>query len=140
MPAARPLPTVIGPAENALRALLTKILSTTRIKTYTAWVILNAASNADATASSGNWQLAVADALKVELGEVDEVLAQLRAGGLVSNDSSLTALGATELATGRSAVSAATSRLVDGIGEDEQTTARLVLDHIRRKAEALLRL
>ncbi len=140
MPAARPLPTVIGPAENALRALLTKILSTTRIKTYTAWVILNAASNADATASSGNWQLAVADTLKVELGEVDEVLAQLRARGLVSNDSSLTALGATELATGRSAVSAATSRLVDGIGEDEQTTARLVLDHIRRKAEALLRL
>src|SRR4051812_34427043 len=125
MPAARPLPTVIGPAENALRALLTKILSTTRIKTYPAWVILNAASNADATASSGNWQLAVADALKVELGEVDEVLAQLRAAGLVGNDGSLTALGATELATGRAAVSAATSRLVDGIGEEEQTTARL---------------
>jgi hypothetical protein len=140
MPAARPLPTVIGPAENALRALLTKILSTTRIKTYPAWVILNAASNADATASSGNWQLAVADALKVELGEVDEVLAQLRAAGLVGNDGSLTALGATELATGRSAVSAATSRLVDGIGEEEQTTARLVLDHVRRKAEELLRL
>jgi hypothetical protein len=140
MPAAPPLPTVIGPAENALRALLTKILSTTRIKTYPAWVILNAASNADATASSGPWQLAVADALKIELSEVDDVLAQLRAAGLVSHDGLLTALGASELATGRSAVSAATSRLVDGIGEQEQTTARLVLDHVRRKAEELLRL
>lgn len=138
MPAVRPLPTVIGPAENALRALLTKILSTTRIKTYSAWVILNAASNSDATPSSGNWQLVVADALKVELGEVEEVLAQLRAAGLVGNDDSLTALGATELATGRSTVSAATSRLVDGIGEEEQATARLVLDHVRRKAEELL--
>ncbi len=138
MPAARPLPTVIGPAENALRALLTKILSTTRIKTYPAWVVLNAASNAGATASSGNWRLAVADALKVELGEVDEVLARLRAAGLVGNDGSPTALGATELAAGRSAVSAATSRLVDGIGEEEQTTARRVLDHVRSKAEELL--
>lgn len=140
MSAAHPLPTVIGLAENALRALLTKILSTTRIKTYPAWVILNAASNADATASNGNWQLAVADALKVELDEVAEVLAHLRIAGLVGNDGSLTALGATELATGRSAVSAAASRLVDGIGEEEQTTARLVLDHVHRKAEELLRL
>lgn len=39
MPAARPLPAVIGQAENVLRGLLTKILSTTRIKTYSAWVI-----------------------------------------------------------------------------------------------------
>ena len=138
MPAARPLPTVIGPTENALRALLTKILSTTPIKTYPAWVILNASSNANTTTSNGHWQLAVADALKVEHGEVDVVLAQLRAAGLVSNDGSLTALGASELATGRSAVSAVTSRLVDGISEEEQTTVRLVLDHVRRKAEELL--
>jgi len=140
MQVARPLPTVIGLAENALRALLTKILSTTRIKTYPAWVILNAASNADATASSGHWQLAVADALKVQLGELNDVLAQLRAAGLVSNDGSLTALGASELAAGRSAVSAATSLLVDGIDAEEQTTARLVLDHVRGRAEELLRL
>lgn len=138
MPAARPLPTVIGPAENALRALLSKILSTTRIKTYPAWVVLNAASNADASASGGNWPPAVADALKVQLDDVEQILEQLRAAGLVGNDGSLTALGATELATGRSAVSAATSQLVDGVGEEEQATARRVLDHVRRKAEELL--
>lgn len=140
MSTARPLPTVIGPAENALRALLTKILSTTRIKTYPAWVILSAVSNADAATSGENWQLAIAGVLKVGLDEVDDVLAQLRAAGLVSNDGSPTALGTAELATGQSAVSAATSRLVDGISEEEQTTARRVLDHVRRKADELLRL
>lgn len=137
---ARPLPTVIGPTENALRALLTKILSTTRIKTYPAWVILNAVSNADSKTGGGNWRPAIAEALKVELDEVDGVLAQLRAAGLVDNDGLLTARGVTDLATGRSAVSAATARMVDGIGEQEQATARLVLDHVRRKADELLRL
>lgn len=100
MPISRPLPSVIGPAENALRALLTKTLSTSAIKTYPGWVCLNALSNAHVTASNGNWRLAVADALKVELGEVEVVLDQLRAAGLVANDDMLTALGETELAKG----------------------------------------
>ena len=140
MSIARPLPTVIGPTENALRTLLARILSTTRIKTYPAWVVLNAASAADAPPSGRDWKLAVADALKVEVGEVDGLIAQLRAAGLVHVDGSLTASGTGELAAGRAAVSAATSRLVDGVGEDEQATARRVLDHIRRKADELLRL
>ena len=140
MPAARPLPAVIGQTENALRALLTRILSRTRIKTYPAWVTLNAASDADATASTGHWRRAVAAALKVELGEVDAVLVQLRAEGLINSDDTPTDLGASELAAGRSAVSAATSRLVDGISEEDQTAALLVLDQIRRKAEELLRM
>ncbi|WP_342618034.1 hypothetical protein [Rhodoferax sp. GW822-FHT02A01] len=139
MPVSRPLPSVIGPAENALRALLTKTLSTTAIKTYPGWVCLNALSKASVTPSNGNWRLAVADALKVELGEVEGVLDQLRATGLVGNDDMPTALGETELAKGRSTVSRATSCLVEGIGEEEQETVRQVLDQIRRKAEELLR-
>lgn len=135
----RPLPTVIGPTENALRALLTKILSPTRIKTYPAWAILNAVSKSDAATSAGNWQLAIADALKIGLNEVDGVLAQLRTAGLINDDRSLTALGSTELANGRSLVSAATSRLVDGISKDEQATARRVLDRVRHQADELLR-
>lgn len=140
MTTARPLPAVIGSTENALRALLSKILSATLIKTYRAWVVLNAVSNATAAAPGGNWRLAVADALKVEAGDVDKALAQLRAAGLVGKDGSLTALGETELATGRLAVSAMTSRLVDGIGEEVQTTVRLALDQIRCKADEFLRL
>jgi hypothetical protein len=136
----RPLPSVIGPVENALRALLTKILSTTLIKTYPAWVVLNASSNAGAAVSSGDWQVAVADALKVKLIEVDETLTRLRDAGLVSNDNSLTALGTNELKTGRIAVSAATSKLMDGIGEQEQANARIVLDQVRLNADELLRM
>jgi len=58
---------------------------------------------------------------------------------VIGKDGRLTVLGAAELATARSAVSTATSRLVGGIGEEEQMTARLVLDHVRRTAEELLR-
>lgn len=136
---ARPLPTVIGPTENALRALLARILSTTRIKTYPAWVILNAVSEAGDAPSDGDWKRAVADALKIELSEVEGGIAQLCAAGLVGGEGSLTTLGTTELALARAAVSSATSRLVDGIGEEEQAIARDVLDHVRRKADELSR-
>ena len=140
MPDTRPLPTVIGSTENALRALLTKTLSTTRIKTYSCWVTLNVASNAPTTASSRSWQLAVAELLKVGVHEVHEAVAELRTSNLLDHDDAVTALGASELARGRSAVSTVTSRLIEGISDEEQTTARLVLDHVRCRAEELLRL
>lgn len=139
MPAVSPLPTTIGLTENALRALLLRVLATSRIKTYMAWVVLNAASSSNVTASNGNWLLAVADALKVEPSEVEEVLAEVRAAELVGDNGSLTALGVGELAKGRAAVSATTARLVDGIGAEEQMTARRVLDRVRQRAEELLR-
>jgi DNA-binding MarR family transcriptional regulator len=136
----RPLPTVIGPTENALRALLTKTLSTSKIKTYQAWVVLNAANRADAAASTGSWQHAVGDALKVDRGVVNEVLAQLSTDGLVGVSGSLTPIGAAELAAARSAVAGTTAQLVEGISEEEQAVARRVLEQLRRKAEDLLSL
>lgn len=136
MPPVRALPTVIGPTENALRALLVKILSMTRIKTYPAWVVLNAACNRDA--SREMWLLPIADALKVGLPEVEGVLVDLGFAGLVADDGTVSAMGRAELSAARAAVSAATDRLVDGIGAEEQAIARDVLDHIRRKADELL--
>lgn len=138
MSAQRPLPTVIGPTENALRALLTKILSSTRIKTYPAWVILNATSNAGA--SSTNWQDSVADALKVSNSDVQACLAELRSSGLLTDSGSQTPLGIEELRNARSAVGAATAQLVEGISDDDQQTARAVLDSIRGRAETMLQL
>ncbi len=129
---ARPLPTVIGPTENALRALLIKILSTTKICTYQAWVIMNAASHPEQ-----DWRQSAADALKADL--VDETLAELCAAGLVVADGAMTPVGISELAAARAVISAATSRLVEGIDDHDQATARRVLDHIRRKAEDALR-
>lgn len=139
MTIARPLPTLIGPTENTLRALLTKTLSTTRIKTYPAWVVLNALANAAGSGSTATHRAAAADALKVETDDVEAIVVGLRAVGLVDADDSPTAFGAAELAAARSAVSATTARLVDGIGDEEQATVRLVLEHIRARAEALLR-
>lgn len=138
MPPTRPLPTVIGTTENALRALLTETLSSTRIGTYQAWVILNAASNADPTAPRESWHQGVADALKLEPGDVVEVIGGLRETGLLSDRETLTDTGAIELAKARSEVAAITSRLTDGISNAEQDTTRLVLDRIRSNAEALL--
>lgn len=135
---ARPLPTVIGPAENALRALLTRTLSTTRIRSYPAWVVLNAAGNADAAGAKESWQRAVGDALKVDPKVVDEAVGQLVADGLVSVSGSLTTDGAAELAAARSAVAGTTARLVEGISEEEQATARRVLEQLRHRAEDLL--
>ena len=138
MSMAPPLPTVIGPTENALRALLLKTLATTRIKSYSAWVILNSASNQDTPSLGGRWRNTVANALKVELDVVDDTIIQLCDDGLVDSDGQLTALGTTEPTEGRAAVPGATARLVEGLGEEDQRTARLVPDHIRRKADELL--
>ncbi|WP_106850583.1 hypothetical protein [Blastococcus sp. Marseille-P5729] len=135
MSSARPLPTVIGPTENALRALLTRTLSSTLIPSYPAWVVLNAASAAD---SSNDWRQRAADGLKADADEIDGVLAELRTAGLVDDDGTLTAAGAAELTTARAAVTGTTLRLIEGIDETEQETARRVLDAIRQKAEGLL--
>ncbi|MFI8347726.1 hypothetical protein [Streptomyces sp. NPDC085596] len=149
------LPALIGTAENALRALLTRTLSTTRIKSYPAWVVLNAASAADARnastgrrrgagdapeISAGDALRGAGDALKVDAGVVDEVLAQLAADGLVGAGGSLTALGAAELRAARSAVAGTTARLVEGVGEADGAATRRVLEHVRRTAEDLLSL
>lgn len=137
MPAARPLPTVIGPTENALRALLSKVLMSTRIKTYHAWVTLNAMSRADAELPDGNWRVMAAEGLRIGFDELDDIHARLCSTGLVGKDGRLTALGATELTAARSAVSGMTRLLVEGITEDEQSLTRSVLDRLRRRADEL---
>jgi hypothetical protein len=135
MPSARPLPTVIGPTENALRSLLTQTLARTLIPGYPGWVVLNAVSARDA---SNEWRQRVSNGLKADPDEIDVVLGGLSAAGLVDGEGALTAAGAAELTTARAAVAEATARLVEGIDEAEQETARRVLDTIRRKAEGLL--
>lgn len=140
MQTAPPLPALIGATENALRALLArKILLTSRIKTYPAWVVMNIASNAKSPAQTEDWRLVVANELKIHLDAVHEILDELCAAGLLSEDGELTIPGVAEVATVRSAVSATTASLFEGIEEEEQAIARLVLDRIRHRAEELLR-
>ena len=130
----RSLPTVIGPTENALRALLTAALSMTRIDGYAAWVALNAASRAE----GGDWRPATADALKVPQSVVDDVADRLEIDGLVNGVGGLTEDGARELEAGRSVVARVTSRVVVGIADVDQEQVRRTLDQIRHNAEAVL--
>ena len=135
----RPLPTVIGSTENALRALLVETLSTTAIPTYEAWVALNSAASAGVVTDAAAWRAAVADVLAKPVSVVDGAVALLERGGLVSPDGSLTDRGTAELASARGAVREATAPLLSGVaGADLQATLR-VLDGVRQSAERGLR-
>lgn len=130
----RPLPALIGPVENALRALLVQTLEPTAIGGYEDWVMLNIADSAGDPAAAVR---AAAGALKVRKHAVLAVEARMTKAGLM-DAGTLTRRGREELETGRRAVSAVTAELVAGIGDKEQETAAAVLDRIRARAEALL--
>ncbi|RZS91820.1 hypothetical protein EV189_1072 [Motilibacter rhizosphaerae] len=133
MPLPRPLPTVVGPTENALRALLDRTLSSTRIPGYHAWVVLNAVS---AAGPGEDWRRTALEGGGPE--EIHAALGRLRTAGLVGEDETPTALGTAELTAARTSVAAVTAQLTAGIDEAEQETTRRVLDEIRRGAEVLL--
>ncbi|MFD2418491.1 hypothetical protein [Amycolatopsis pigmentata] len=140
MSAERALPTVIGPTENALRALLAKTLSTTAIADYEAWVTLNIVSRAAGDgADAGSRRSAVADGLRQPVTAGNDVIARLRTTKLLDEDGTLTDRGAAELAAARVAVRDVTSALVAGISDVDQETTRQVLDRIRHNAENHLR-
>ena len=129
----RPLPTVIGPTESALRSLLSHVLASTALNGYDEWVALNHTSSQQAAVAAG-----IADALKIEVTAAETIVEQLTARGLLA-DLALTPAGDAELRTARVAVAATTADLVDGIDEADQQTTRAVLDTIRIRAEAALR-
>lgn len=128
----RPLPTVIGPTENALRSLLTRVLASTTIEGYEEWVALNYASRDDETILPRT-----AAALKVDVDAAARTIAQLTIKGLLA-ERGLTRTGEAELLRARSAVAAVTATLVAGIGDYDQQIARKVLDTIRERAEGAL--
>lgn len=135
----RPLPTVIGATENALRAVLTAILAQTPIQSYAAWVTLSTLASRGPDNRSDPGRPAVGHALKATAADVEHVLGQLCAAGLTNPQDALTARGEVELAAARTLVAAATGRLVDGVGHDELAITRRVLDHVRLRAEDMLK-
>ncbi len=128
----RPLPTVIGPTENALRSLLSHLLASTPINGYDEWVALNYTASGQTTVIP-----TVASALKIEINAAEQILERLTTRGLIA-DLALTPNGEAELLHARSAVAAATATLVEAIDEADQHTTRVVLDTIRERAELAL--
>jgi DNA-binding MarR family transcriptional regulator len=132
----RPLPTVIGPTENALRALLLLTLSTTPIRDYVEWAALNLV---DQDRSTGEEVVdAVRIPLKVDRRTAHRLLDDLADRGLLAREAStwvLTPTGATVLQNTRARVAAATTRVVDGLPPADVEVAVRVLDHVRSRAE-----
>jgi DNA-binding MarR family transcriptional regulator len=124
----RPLPTVIGPTENALRALLVQTLDATRIRGYEEWVLLNMT---DAAAPMH----AIAAALRVARSRISGIADELVRRGLLADPTRLTAEGRTELAAGRVRVREMTVNLTAGIPPEHEEVCRQVLDTIRKRAE-----
>ncbi|HYB28863.1 MAG TPA: hypothetical protein VEF89_19780 [Solirubrobacteraceae bacterium] len=129
------LPQVTGPTENALRALLNRQLTSSRIPDYLAWVCLNFSAGSGSRATLE----AMLDAeTKCGPEAATAAVEQLVAFGLLVNDGHPTPDGQAELAAVRRRVQITTAKLVAGVSEQDIATTILVLDHVRERAEALL--
>ena len=138
-PRPRTLPTVIGPTENALRALLVRLLAATPLGSYEQWAALNLADRGagDEPALVG----AVADGLATDVSTATGVLRALGDTGLLDRVDGTwrpSPAGAALLTRVRAHVAEATARVVDGLPEADVATAVRVLDHVRERAHAEL--
>lgn len=136
MPDQRPLPTVIGPTENALRALLHRLLALTPIRSYERWVALNVIARSARSRDEAGGVLA--DALKVDKARVESILADLEAEHLIKNAGDalhISAAGSAALDQARPRVSEVTARLIHSVPPANVEIAVQVLDEVRSNAE-----
>ncbi len=129
------LPAVIGPTENALRALLPIVLAPSGIRSYEEWVALNIAA---ADLPSAETVQAIATALKTSSERVMETVGALRSRELFDDQHQLTPEGNAQLRTARHAVTEMTQDLLRGIDEADLHLTVRVLDTVRQHAEAEL--
>ncbi len=127
----RPLPTVIGPTENTLRALLLTVLEPTAVNSYAEWAYLN-------LSSGGAPDPAILSALQITTADLAEIRAELRERGLVDLTCLPTAAGSAELTGARARVTAMTQTVMSGIDPSDARVAAHVLDAVRNNAEQQL--
>jgi hypothetical protein len=131
----KPLPQVIGPTEDALRALLNQQLAGSRIPGYLTWVCLNLSAG---SSSRATLEAMLGAETKCRPDAAAATVEELVALGLLVNDGHPTPDGQVELAAVRRRVQGTTAELVAGVSEEDIARAILVLDHVRERAEALL--
>lgn len=127
----RPLPTIIGPTENTLRALLAQTLSATAIDTYEEWVYLS-------MTAAGAPVDVVSAALRIPTDRVGMIADELVARGLLRERTALSETGQAELARTKERVSRTTGLLTAGIEPRHLEICGHVLDTVREAAERLL--
>jgi len=132
---ARSLPAVIGPTENALRALLLRVLEATPLASYEQWVALNLVDRHprpdDALTS------ALHQGLAIDHAQAGDVLRALEATGQLHRADGaweVSPAGIDLLAQQRERVATLTAQLLDGIAEEDLATAVRVLDHVGARA------
>ncbi|HEX5332201.1 MAG TPA: hypothetical protein VFW79_06120 [Cellulomonas sp.] len=131
----RSLPAVIGPTENALRALLLRLLAATPLDSYEQWAALNLV---DRTPGADQALIgAIGAGLVIDDADARAVLHSLAGTGLlhrVDDTWQVSPTGAGLLSRERRRVAEATGRLVDGIPDTDLVTAVSVLDQVRARA------
>jgi|SRR6266540_573047 len=136
MQSARPLPTVIGPTENALRALLEQTIEPAGIRSYAEWVVLNLASTSDGTTQLLDH---VVSALKRPAAEATDVVRALQQRGYLDDATGrLTPAAEAALARGRASVADVTDHVTEGISSDDLDVTVTVLDLVRQRVEERL--
>jgi hypothetical protein len=132
----RPLPTVVGPTENALRALLMRLLATTPLDSYQQWAALNLVDRH--TGDDKALVDVIVEGLVVGDTEARTILRTLDDLGLLHRVNGVwrpSSAGADLLSLERQRVAAVTARLLDGIAATDLVTAVRVLDQVRERAQ-----
>ncbi len=131
----RTLPQVVGPTENALRALLVRELAGSPVPDYRSWVCLNVAAEA---VPRRDLEERLARDVRSSDAAAREMVDRLVALGLVGPAGGLTNAGRELLADLRARIGGTTARLMEGIPEADAATSVRVLDALRHNAEAAL--
>ncbi len=132
----RSVPQVTGPTEHALRALLEHELASSLIPDYITWVCLNLSTG---SADRSDLQTRLQEATKCTLELAVDTIERLVALGLLTKTAQPTAIGQADLDSTRQRVKATTDQLTAGLSDADLATTIEVLDHVRTRAEALLR-
>jgi uncharacterized pyridoxal phosphate-containing UPF0001 family protein len=130
------LPQVSGPTEHALRALLDRELASSRIPDYLGWVCLNLSTAASARS---DLEAHLEQATKSTPEQAAATVDGLMALGLLTGNAQPTSEGQAELMSTRQRVKATTDKLTAGLSEADLAIAIGVLDHVRGRAEAILK-
>jgi hypothetical protein len=127
----RPLPTLIGPIENALRALLGSLVAASPVPTYEEWAVMNLVASSEIDDQVG----AILDGLQCSGFEAAAILTALSTRGLIEERDErwfLTTYGVSVLEPLRVCVASVSSTLTAGIDDRELDAARRVP---RKRAE-----
>jgi haloalkane dehalogenase len=133
-------PQLLGEAENALRAVLGRVLAGTGV-TYQQWVLLNVTAADGKAADRDRLTARATDALKISPAALDAEIAALTAAGYLDADRErvrLTPAGRQWHADRRAAVGQATGRIFSNLPEDDLAAATRVLTAVTTRANDLL--